>query len=49
MPPPSLADIVPILTIFYAANEWLAAQLKLEAGVITSPSPSPDPSPRPSP
>merc|ERR1740139_2023879 len=24
--------IVPILTVFYAANEWLAAQLKLEAG-----------------
>ena len=25
-----VADIVPILTVFYAANEWLAAQLKLE-------------------
>jgi len=24
--------IVPILTLFYAANEWLAAQLKLEPG-----------------
>ena len=32
-------DIVPILTMFYAANEWLAGQLKLEPGV-TNPGPT---------
>ena len=31
-------DIVPILTLFYAANEWLAGQLKLEPG---APNPGP--------
>ena len=27
-----VTDIVPILTVFYAANEWLASRLKLEPG-----------------